>query len=270
MRRLAIVPLSCLPLLLSQAEPAQAFCGFYVAKADTRLFNKASEVALVRDGTRTAMTMANDFRGELKEFAIVIPVPVVPRREQIEIGDKAVLDHLDAFSAPRLVEYFDEDPCAPRRKYEAVPMAQAPAPSLGASARARDKALGVRVEAQYAVGEYDILILSAEQSGGLETWLKENGYRIPQGASPVLGSYIRQGMKFFVAKVNLKEQAKTGAAYLRPLRVSYESPRFMLPIRLGTVNADGPQDLVILSVSRRGRVETTNYMTVKLPTGGLV
>ena len=35
------------------------------------------------------------------------------------------------------------------------------------------------IEAQYTVGEYDILILSAQQSSGLETWLRENGYRIP-------------------------------------------------------------------------------------------
>ena len=53
-----------------------------------------------------------------------------------------------------------------------------------ASDAARAKALGVTIEAQYTVGEYDILILSAKQSGGLETWLTENGYRIPAGAGP--------------------------------------------------------------------------------------
>lgn len=266
MRRLSLLLIPCL-LSLLRPEPAQAFCGFYVAKADTKLFNKASQVALVRDGDRTVMTMANDFRGDLKEFAIVIPVPVVLKRDQIAVTDKAVLDHLDAYSAPRLVEYFDEDPCRPRIMEEVVALAR-PAPAAPqAMDRARAKALGVTIEAQYTVGEYDILILSALESGGLETWLKQNGYRIPQGASPVLGSYIRQNMKFFVARVNLKEQAKTGFTYLRPLRVSYESPKFMLPIRLGTLNADGPQDIVILALSRKGRIETTNYMTVKLPTG---
>ncbi len=145
---------------------------------------------------------------------------------------------------------------------------RAPAAPAGAMPQPRAReGLGVKIEAQYTVGEYDILILSAQESGGLEIWLKQNGYRIPQGAGAVLGSYIRQNLKFFVARVNLKEQAKTGFAYLRPLRVSYESPKFMLPIRLGTVNADGPQDLVILALTRKGRVETTNYMTVKLPTG---
>ena len=263
MRRLSLLLMPCLFFLL-RPEPAQAFCGFYVAKADTRLFNKASQVVLVRDGGRTVMTMANDFKGELKEFAIVIPVPVVLQREQIEVTDKAVLDHLDAYSAPRLVEYFDEDPCAPRREVRAM---MAPATADAAQGMARKSSLGVTIEAQYTVGEYDILILSAQESGGLLTWLRQSGYRIPQGAGAVLGSYIRQNMRFFVARVNLKEQAKTGFTYLRPLRVSYESPKFMLPIRLGTVNADGPQDLVVLALTRKGRVETTNYMTVKLPTG---
>lgn len=265
MRRLSLLLITCL-LCLLRPEPAQAFCGFYVAKADTKLFNKASQVALVRDGDRTVMTMANDFRGDLKEFAIVIPVPVVLKRDQIAVTEKAVLDHLDAYSAPRLVEYFDEDPCSRREEMVAL-MAPRSAAVPQATGAARAKALGVTIEAQYTVGEYDILILSAQESGGLETWLKQSGYRIPQGAGPVLASYIRQNMKFFVARVNLKEQAKTGFTYLRPLRVSYESPKFMLPIRLGTVNADGPQDIVILALSRKGRIETTNYMTVKLPTG---
>src|SRR5882672_9270871 len=98
--------------LLGSWQSAQAFCGFYVAKADTKLFNKASQVVLVRSEDKTVLTMANDYQGDLKEFAIVIPVPTFLEREQIHIGDKALLDHLDAYSAPRLVEYFDSDPCA--------------------------------------------------------------------------------------------------------------------------------------------------------------
>jgi len=243
-----------------------AFCGFYVAKADTKLFNKASQVVLVRQGDRTVLTMANDFRGDPKEFAVVIPVPVVLQKGQIHIGDKALLDHLDAYSAPRLVEYFDEDPCLVRTYDRLAPMA-ASAPGRVAGGMARAKSLGVTIEAKYLVGEYDILILSAQQSSGLETWLRENGYRIPAGAGAVLNSYVRQNLKFFVAKVNLKEQARLGYTVLRPIQVAYESPKFMLPIRLGMVNADGPQDLFVYALTRNGRVEATNYRTVKLPTG---
>jgi hypothetical protein len=47
--------------------------------------------------------------------------------------------------------------------------------------------------------------------------------------------------------------------------VAYESPKFMLPIRLGTVNANGTQELFVYTMTRKGRVETTNYKTKKLP-----
>ena len=254
-------------VVISVALPASAFCGFYVARGDAKLFNHASQVVLVRDEERTVMTMANDFKGDPKEFAVVIPVPTVLERGQIHVADRALIDHIDAYSAPRLVEYHDSDPCMRFDEERNYKMA---APSAGAmkdeqGARDRAKSLGVTIEARYTVGEYDILILSAKQSGGLETWLTENGYSIPKGAHEVLGSYIRQNMKFFVAKVNLGEQSKLGFSYLRPLQVAYESPKFMLPIRLGTVNAEGTQELFVYALTRNGRVETTNYRTVKLP-----
>jgi hypothetical protein len=244
------------------AQPALPFCGFYVAKADTKLFNRASQVVLARDGDRTVLTMANDFQGNPTEFAVVVPVPTFLTKEQIHVGDRALIDRLDAYSAPRLVEYHDADPCSVAD--EAVTV-RAEAALSQSGAMSRKKSLGVTVEAHYTVGEYDILILSAKESAGLETWLKGNGYRIPAGAASVLGSYIRQNLRFFVAKVNLKEQARLGFSYLRPIQVAYESPKFMLPIRLGMVNADGPQELFLYTLTRRGRVETTNYRTVKVP-----
>jgi hypothetical protein len=125
---------------------------------------------------------------------------------------------------------------------------------------------GVRIEARYTVGEYDILILSADESAGLARWLTRNGYRIPSGALPVLGSYLKLGMKFFVAKVNLGEQQRLGFNTLRPISVAYETPKFMLPIRLGMANGDGAQDMLIYALTRNGRVECVNYRTVKLPT----
>jgi hypothetical protein len=265
-RRVALVVIGCAAGVFA-AAPAQAFCGFYVARADTRLFNKASQVVLVRDGDRTVLTMSNDYRGDPREFAMVIPVPTSITRDQINVGDKALVEHLDAFTAPRLVEYFDADPCAiaERRWRDASPMAAASAPPLRRD-NAGSRGLGVTIEARYTVGEYDILILSATQSSGLEEWLRQNGYRLPAGASEVLGSYIKQKMRFFVARINLTEQARLGYASLRPLQVAYESPKFMLPIRLGMVNADGAQELFVFALTRKGRVEATNYRTVKLRT----
>ncbi|HBE18774.1 MAG TPA: DUF2330 domain-containing protein [Cyanobacteria bacterium UBA11149] len=246
------------------ASPALAFCGFYVAKADTKLYNQASQVIIARNGDRNILTMANDYQGDVKDFALVVPVPVVLEKEQVHVGESKIIERLDGFSAPRLVEYFDPDPCTPPPVFDGVFNA-APAPASPIGRGAREEALGVTIEAQFTVGEYDIVILSAKESNGLETWLKQNNYRIPSGASRLLQPYIRQGMKFFVAKVNLAEFEKAGYQLLRPLQMAYESPRFMLPIRLGMVNSKSEQDLLVYILSPQGQAEVTNYRTVQIP-----
>src|SRR6266576_2959924 len=125
----------------------------------------------------------------------------------------------------------------------------------------------VKVEAKYLVGEYDVLILSAKESSGLKDWLIENGYKIPAGAEEVLEPYIKSNLKFFVVKVNEEEKKKLPGNFLRPIQISFNSPRFMLPIRLGMANAEGDQDMIVYAFSKKGRVECANYRTVSLPTG---
>ncbi len=252
-----------LTLILLLLGAAAAFCGFYVAKADTSLFNESSKVIIARDGPRTILTMANDFRGDVSEFALVVPVPEVLDESQVQVGDPALLDRIDAYSAPRLVEFFDGDPCQTMMLRE-MDLA-APVEESAAGGARRTDALGVTIEAQFTVGEYDIVILSAEESNGLETWLLENGFNIPAGAQEVLQRYIAQGMKFFVAQVNLEIFEESGFSFLRPLLMAFESERFMLPIQLGMINADGPQDLVVYLLSPEGRVEVANYPTVLIP-----
>jgi Na+-translocating ferredoxin:NAD+ oxidoreductase RnfD subunit len=252
-------------IVLTRA-PAVAFCGFYVGKADSGLYNHASQVVYVRHEDKNVLSIMNDYQGEPSEFALVVPVPVVLQKGQVHIGERELFTRLDAYSSPRLVEYYDPDPCERMMLDRNATMALGAVAAPAAKER-EEKSLGVRIEAQYTVGEYDIVILSATQSGGLETWLQLNGYKVPLGASRALQPYIRQNMKFFVARVNLKEHQRSGLSYLRPLQFAFDSPRFMLPIRLGMVNAQGPQDLVVYVLTEGGRVETTNYRAEKVPTG---
>jgi hypothetical protein len=243
-----------------------SFCGFYVSKADGTLKNKTSQVILVRDGDKSVITMYNDFKGDVKDFAMVVPVPVILQKSDIKVIDNDIFQRLNDYSAPRLVEYFDDNPC--ERRIMEYKM-NAPRMSMAADEAIveKNKSLGVTVEASYTVGEYDILILSAKESSGLETWLTDNGYKIPKGAEEVLQPYIKSNLKFFVVKVNIKEKEKAGLENLRPIQIKFNSPKFMLPIRLGMANADGDQDMIIYAFTRKGRIETTNYRTVAVPTG---
>lgn len=245
------------------------FCGFYVAKADTKLFNKTSQVIICRDGNKSTITMSSDFEGDVKDFAMVVPVPVILQQKDIRVVERSLFDKLDAYSSPRLVEYYDEDPCNSYRFYKNYPLSTAGATAdyeMAEKTTIVKDDYHVTIEAKYSVGEYDILILSAQESGGLEKWLTDNGYKIPTGAKEVLDPYIKSNMKFFVAKVNLGNYTSAGAVPLRPIQVTFDSPKFMLPIRLGMANAESEQDMIVYAFSKTGRIETTNYRTVQVPT----
>src|SRR5690349_18472365 len=171
--------------LLASPRAARAFCGFYVSGADQSLFNNATQVVLMRQGTRTVLSMQNNYQGPPGDFAMVVPVPVVLQEAQVKTLDKAVFAKVDAMSSPRLVEYWEEDPCQQygRDDMDMAFGAAAPAMAMEKSAEAPAD-YGVTIEAKFVVGEYQIVILSAKESTGLDRYLRDEHYQIPRGAEP--------------------------------------------------------------------------------------
>ena len=256
--------------LAAGAGSAHAFCGFYVSGSGQKLTNDATQVVLMRDGTRTVLSMQNDYKGPLEDFAMVIPVPVVLHEKDVKTLSTEVFQHVESLGSPRLVEYWEQDPC-PQPYPPAEDRMTAPRSSMAARMGASDdapmKTSTVRIEAKFDVAEYQILILSATDSTGLETWLNQNHYKIPAGAEPLLRPYIESGSKFFVAKVDPKKvKLVDGHAALSPIRFHYDSEEFSLPIRLGMANANGKQDLIVNILSKTKRFEVANYKNVFVPT----
>ena len=266
MKRLAILG-AVLLCTLAQVSPARAFCGFYVNGAGGEMFNDATQVTLMRMGTRTVLSMQNNYKGPTEAFALVIPVPVVLQETDVKILPKEVFAKIDQMGSPRLVEYWEQDPCMPEPPTEMM----APSGAVFADMPKKDRAgggdLGVTIEAQFTVGEYQIVILSAKDSTGLDTWLRQEKYQIPPGAEPLLRPYVASGMKFFVAKVDpAKVKFEDGRAALSPLRFHYDTEDFTLPIRLGLANSSGKQDLIVNILAPGQRYEVKNYKNATIPT----
>ncbi len=257
---------------LSTTPPsADAFCGFYVSGADTKLFNNATMVVLMRDGTRTVLSMQNNYEGPPESFALVVPVPTVLQKENVKTLTPEVFKRIDELAAPRLVEYWEQDPCAQDPEDQRAKREAPASPAPSAEAKASDSGYGVKIESQFTVGEYEVVVLSANDSSGLDRWLKDNNYKIPDGAAPVLKPYVEAGMKFFVAKVDPKKvkfEKRNGKdmAMLSPLRFYYDTDTFSLPVRLGLLNSNGKQDLIVHILARSKRYEVANYPNVTIPT----
>src|SRR5438046_1100466 len=137
MNRLGLV----IAALAASASNAHAFCGFYVSPSDkAKLFADATQVVLMRDGTRTVLSMQNDYKGPLDDFAMVVPVPVVLHEADVKTLPKSVFEHVDALGAPRLVEYWEQDPCYLPRPVEAMDEPMAKRSTMAPRSAARDDA----------------------------------------------------------------------------------------------------------------------------------
>ncbi|MEZ4460653.1 MAG: DUF2330 domain-containing protein [bacterium] len=241
------------------APQAMAFCGFYLGGAGADLYANATQVVLMREGTTTVLSMQNQYEGPAEDFAMVVPVPVVLMQDDVKTLEPGVFAKIDTLSAPRLVEYFQADPC--------IPVYDDQFDSATNENTVNNANNGVVVEAQFKVGEYDISILSANDSTGLETYLTDNNYNIPMGAAPYFEPYVQSGMYFFVAKVDVALAPKVnGKTVLSPLRFAYTSEDFALPVRLGMINSQGTQDLIVYTLGRNQRYEVANRPNVTIPT----
>jgi MYXO-CTERM domain-containing protein len=247
--------------------PVHAFCGFYINGAGSEMFNNATQVVLMRQGTRTVLSMQNNYQGPPQDFALVIPVPVVLKEGDVKTLTKEAFTKVDAMGAPRLVEYWEQDPCYVPRPEKRMKRMAADEDDAAGEEPTRKSGYGVKIEAKFTVGEYNVVILSAKDSTGLDRYLRDQRYQIPKGAEPLLRPYVEGGSKFFVAKVDPKKvRFENGQAMLSPLRFHYDSEEFSLPIRLGLANARDKQDLIVNILAPGQRYEVANYKNATIPT----
>ncbi len=249
------------------AGPAAAFCGTFVSSPGVELTNKTSQVIISRQGERTTLTMANDYKGPVDDFAMLVPVPYVLEEDDIATARPELFQRFNDYSAPRVVEY----ECADFYGYEDDGDFGGYMDGGGGmydDYAAEEAEPDVVVEAEYSVGIYEIVILSAETAAGLMEWLEDNGYGVDASAQALLTEYIDGDQLFFAAKIKgeMLSFDDDGSTVLEPLQFGYNSDVLSLPIRLGTLNSPGEQDVIlyILTDEDDGQVMISNYTEVSV------
>ena len=193
----------------------------------------------------------------------------------MNVASPSLLDHLDAYTAPRLVEYFDDsDPCATGDDgvADVRPGADRDAGRCGESQPARKAKLGVTIEASYTVGEYDILILSAEaERRACDLAARQRVSPARTAPKRVLAQLPQAGHALLRGEGEPRRAGDRIGASRTCARCRWRSRRRASACRSGwvRVNADGQAGPVRLHAHPHlGAIETTNYPTTrKLPTG---
>lgn len=246
---------------------AHAFCGTFVGGDGALLANTQSRVVLANDGSTTTLTFAVDYAGAASEFAMLLPVPEVLGPEDVGTVPTELLTRVDEWSTPREVAYTCDDVLAASYSTGGCGL------PLGCAEYALDNRVGgdtgvtadgsVTVESSFSAAGYDFVVLTAEESAGLQAWLDTNGYALPAGGEAILQEYIDAGVYFLAAKVTL-----TGASgevqWLPPIQLRYASATWSLPIRIGTISGEGTQEVTVFALgnSSQGEVAIANYPEV--------
>ncbi len=236
---------------------------------DDKSYAPASAVFLLRDGTRTVMTIEAAYEGPAVELSMVIPVPTSIARENVRTTSGTVFRRLDQRTAPRVRHTWPA--CRARRLR--LPMRTASADGLGSGGGGRTEAervfddYSVEIEDEWAVDEYDITLLGANESAGLLGFLRERGLALPDETATVLRSDIETGHRFVLARVDPSRANRLGdTMMLSPIQIEYESTELSVPVRLGTLNSPGEQELLLYVLSPDGRYELANRPNGEAPT----
>ena len=193
---------------------------------------------IVYDAGREDLLLQVKYEGPLEEFGWLIPVPSLPT---VEKGSMQPFYELSQLTQRQFV--------APQRGYAASPGAG------GAPVKA------VKVIEVKTVGAYEVAILSAQDAGSLQRWLRGHKYSFPGGKAGIIDEYVRKGWYFIAAKIDLGKavsfqrasgatpksagpaaqsrkaiQKQLSSGELHPLLISFGTPKCIYPLRISAVS----------------------------------
>jgi MYXO-CTERM domain-containing protein len=255
------------------ARQASALPVAYATAAKEPVFAHTGVVVMMREGTRTILSIQTNYDGPIEPFVLIVPLPVELKPSEVRTLPRTVFERVAVEGAPRLVEYWEEDPCEGQRKEDAGTRRR---PSRGAaSARATETraprtAGAAHVAAEEAPSEYDVHVLTEPESARVVDWLRVQSYVVSAELATALDGYARAGAHFVAARFDPVKHPPPHdpgrLAMLPPLRLAFESDRFELPIGLGRAISAGTQDLVLYTLARHQRYAAMPWDGVLAPT----
>lgn len=193
------------------------------------------------------------YEGDASEFAWVVPVPEEP---ELFTSVDDLFTRLSPLTMPRFNLNFEtEGECRSNGGRGGILTADAGAESDDADFGEEAPEDGVSVVSKAVVGPYDTVVLQADGSEALLTWLQDNGYDLPDDLSPKLDPYV-QGGAYFVA---LRLTKGNDAGDLVPLGMRYAGTEPQIPLQLTAVAATPDMRLQPFVLGRHRAVPENYY-----------
>jgi len=249
--------LSCTVALSSLAVVSCAWAdGMIIPPPDYWVYETGQEAAIFFDQGQETLILTTNFKGEVKNFGWVVPVPTKP---DVSKGSDEILENLREIVAVR---------------YRNVGILEAPM----TAGLEKDQSATVTVVETKKIDYLDLAVLTATDSQALANWLKDNGYQYPQESSWILNDYISNGWYFVAVKVSPESQnapdVVQGLAegHITPLKIVFQAQTPVFPLRISGIEVQsqtirkgydytyGNQSMPInLYVITNNKVEATGF-----------
>lgn len=113
----------------------------------------------------------------------------------------------------------------------------------------------VEVVSQQVVGPYQAVTIRAKAgTTSIDTWLKDNGFAIPDNVAPVIDAYTKEGFDF----IALRLRPGVGVRAMRPVRVVSPGADPTLPLRMVAAGIGSHVGLTLWVISE-GRYQAKSY-----------
>lgn len=171
--------------------------GWYPSDEFLHLNEPSQKAIITWDGeTETMILSAAVKSGEIANFAWIVPIQSYTEPKVTEGNISIFKDLVDYFKVERPHHY------------------------------GKDVA-GVEVLETKEIDVYDVSILKANSADDLISWLKQNGYKVPDNAESVISYYIKKGNTYFVAnKIDLRNKYADIVDFLKNFGLGEVDPSY--------------------------------------------
>jgi hypothetical protein len=234
--------LSTLALAPSDAQA----CGGFFCSATNPVNQAAEHIVFAQNGDGTVTAVIEiQYQGPAEQFSWLLPISSVPMGDEIAVASNAALQRLKQATNPQYnLTVRVEGTCDEREFPQSASNDSSGSSGPGINLSGGEK--GVTVEAQGVVGSFEWTAISvdealADPADVATTWLRDNGYDVPEGAAGLLRPYLEEGL--YLLALKLVKGADVGS--IRPIVLTYDAELPMIPIKLTAVAAN--EDMGVLA-----------------------
>ncbi|PJA93559.1 MAG: hypothetical protein CO132_02375 [Candidatus Kerfeldbacteria bacterium CG_4_9_14_3_um_filter_45_8] len=194
--------------------------GLMVPQPNTSVYETGQEAVIYYENGHEEMMVSSSFRGDAEEFAWIVPTPNIP---EVTRGSWEMFVGLRQITTVAQNDYTISgfgDSAFSTADYISEPAV-------------------VEIE-RTSVGYYDIAVLEARTTEGLQDWFTDNGFYYPVEGEYILDEYIDAGWYFTAVKLNTSELSSATSSDVTkgdslPLHFSFDADKMVFPLQLSQV-----------------------------------